>query len=438
MKRRGTIISIAVVLILVIGACSFAAVAAFRSFTQLTNAAPAQVAGNIVPVAATSQAPVSTPKLKASNGTTSVSGLEDTVQQIYTQVNPSVVLITATQQVTTQRGFGFGQGSQMSQALGSGFVWDTQGHIVTNNHVVDGATSLEVTFPDGTMTSATVVGTDVNSDLAVIKVNVPADKLHPVSLADSTQVKVGQMVIAIGNPFGESGSLSVGFVSGLGRNLDVASNNSQGFAGTSYQIPDIIQTDAPINPGNSGGVLVNAEGNVIGVTAAIESSTNSSSGVGFAIPSVLVNRVVPSLIQSGHYDHPYLGISGATMQPALAKAMGLDANQRGVLVSDVTASGPAAKAGIQGGNQQATLDGNAVTVGGDVIVSVDGQTVNTFDDLITYLERNTTPGQKITLGIVRGGKTMSVEVTLGARPSSALGSMVPSSFSAQPSLAMPE
>lgn len=427
MKRKITFISIAAILILTLGACSFST-AATSALNKIASAVPTQATtSNVLPVSAQSQVQATAPALAASSLETSVTGLETTVQQVYAQVNPSVVMITATQTVTSQRGFGFNQGSQVAQSLGSGFVWDQQGHIVTNNHVVDGAATLEVTFADGTVAEAKVVGTDVNSDLAVIKVNVDASLLHPVTLADSTQVKVGQLVLAIGNPFGESGSLSVGFVSGLGRNLDVA-NNNQGFGGSNYQIPDIIQTDAPINPGNSGGVLVNAAGQVIGVTAAIESSTNSSAGVGFAIPSVLVNRVVPNLIKSGRYDHPYLGISGITLQPSLAKQMNLQANQRGVLVGDVTAGGPAAKAGLKGGNQPLSVDGNAVNIGGDVIVSINGQAVESFDELVTALERTTSPGQTVTLGILRDGKSMNVEVTLGSRPSSTSTGITPASF----------
>jgi 2-alkenal reductase len=213
-----------------------------------------------------------------------LAALQGTLSQIYDKVNPSVVNI----QVAALANF---QGDQIpvQQGLGSGFVWDTAGHIVTNNHVVDGAEEIQVTFADGRSVSGEVVGRDVNSDLAVLRVDLPADQLQPVQVADSTQVRVGQLAIAIGNPFGLEGTMTLGIISALGRSLPVES----GFQGGAfYRIPDVIQTDAPINPGNSGGVLVNDLGQVVGVTAAIESSTGSNAGIGFAIPSAIVQRVV--------------------------------------------------------------------------------------------------------------------------------------------------
>ncbi|HWT82789.1 MAG TPA: trypsin-like peptidase domain-containing protein, partial [Candidatus Methylomirabilis sp.] len=283
-------------------------------------------------------------------------------------------------------------GAQAGEALGSGFVWDKQGHIVTNNHVVESATSVDVIFSDGLTVPAKVVGTDPDADLAVIQVSVPADRLPPVTLADSTKVKIGQLAVAIGNPFGQEGSMSVGFVSGLGRELPVNANNPLSSNTGSYIIPDIIQTDAPINPGNSGGVLVDDQGHVLGVTAAIATNSGSGSGVGFVIPSVIVQKVVPSLIKNGSYQHPYIGISGTTMTPELAQPMGLNSDQRGALVVSVTAGGPAANAGLQASNNTTTVNGQQEPVGGDVIVSIDGNPVKTFDDLITYLARNTDVG----------------------------------------------
>ena len=213
--------------------------------------------------------------------------------------------------------FNLPQGQQPQQqyqsALGSGFVWDQNGDIVTNNHVVSGADKIEVTFSDGTIVPATLVGADPDSDLAVIKVDVPADKLHPVQLGDSSAVKVGQLAIAIGNPFGLEGTMTTGIISAVGRSLPANDNSTQ-----SYTIPDVIQTDAPINPGNSGGVLVDVQGQVLGVTSAIESPVRASAGVGFAIPSAIVNNVVPALIKDGKYVHSWLGISGTTLVPDLA------------------------------------------------------------------------------------------------------------------------
>jgi serine protease Do len=356
-----------------------------------------------------------------------LNAMQSALETIYNQVRPSVVSISVVIQQQSSPSqipspfFGFPglpnqQAPQYNNALGSGFVWDKQGHIITNNHVVDGATQIEVSFSNGTTVKASVVGTDPSNDLAVIKVDMPADQLQPVTLGDSTQVKVGQMVVAIGNPFGEEWTMTSGIVSGLGRTLPAG--NSQNTTGPQYTIPDIIQTDAPINPGNSGGVLLNVQGQVIGVTAAIESNSNSNSGIGFAIPSAIVQREIPVLIQTGHYDHPYLGISGTTLTPDLAKAMNLDANQKGALVEQVTPGGPADKAGIVGSTRQVQILGQTALVGGDVITAVNGHAVNSMDDLIAYLNDNTSAGQTITLTILRNGKQTSVDITLGTRPSS--------------------
>lgn len=347
---------------------------------------------------------------------------ESALENIYAQVGPSVVAIdvvsqpqAATPNVPGNRGFGFRpqQPQQPQGALGSGFVWDAQGHIVTNNHVIDGATSISVTFSDGSTVPAKLVGADVNSDLAVIQVNVPASQLHPVHLADSTQIKVGQFAIAIGNPFGEQNTMTTGIISALGRSLPVNDNTVQG---PSYTIPDVIQTDAPINPGNSGGVLLNADGNVLGVTAAIESPAGTSAGIGFAIPSVIVQKVVPELIKTGSYAHPYIGIGGASLNSTLAEAMNLKPDQRGALIISVAANGPASKAGLRGSTKPATIDGQQVNVGGDVIVAIDSQPVKGFDDVVAYLARATNVNQTVTLTILRDGQQQSVQVTLAARP----------------------
>ncbi len=373
---------------------------------------------------ATAAAPVSTTNVTAANA--SLAAFEATFEQIYAQVNPSVVNIEVVEQASAQpQGGGNGNGNNLpfghpqvgpQQALGSGFVWDKQGDIVTNNHVVDGASSISVTFSDGTTADAKVVGTDPFADLAVIKVDVSADLLQPVQIADSNQVKVGQIAIAIGNPFGFSGSMSEGIVSGLSRSIPADSSGNTSASGGTYSIPDIIQTDAAINPGNSGGVLLNDQGQVIGVTAAIESSAQSSSGVGFVIPSAIVQQVVPSLIKTGKYDHPWLGLSGMTLTPDVAKAMNLNASQRGVLVITVVDNGPSAKAGLKPSNTQATVSGAQVNVGGDVITAINGQAVKRFEDLTSYLLSQTQPGQTVTLTVLRGGQEQTVKVTLGTIP----------------------
>ncbi|MCB8917899.1 MAG: trypsin-like peptidase domain-containing protein [Pseudomonadales bacterium] len=315
----------------------------------------------------------------AGAGEAAVAALEGVLSNIYEEVGPSVVNI------------------QHSQGEGSGFVWDSAGHIVSNNHVIEGADRILVTFADGTVTEGRVIGTDPDSDLAVLQVDLPAAQLRPVTLADSTQLKVGELAIAIGNPFGQAGTMTVGFVSALGRRLEVDS--------TVYNIPDVIQTDAAINPGNSGGVLLNPQGEVVGVTSAIISPVAASSGIGFAIPSVIVQRVVPALIANGSYQHPYLGISGTTLTTEMAAQLGLPAGQRGALIVQVVSGGPAAAAGLQGSETS-----------GDVVTAVDGQPVDSIDDLISYLARYGTAGELVNFTVLRSGQTLTVPVTLGTRP----------------------
>ncbi len=334
----------------------------------------------------------------------SAADIQSVTESAYAAVNPSVVNIEVILPSSpTNPGGG---------ASGSGFVWDTNGDIVTNNHVVDGATSITVTFFDGTIVDAALVGNDADSDLAVIKVDPAAGQLRPVVMADSTKLKVGQLAIAIGNPFGLQGTMTVGFVSALGRLLPADRTGT----GPNYSISDVIQTDASINPGNSGGVLLDDSGQVIGVTNSIDTTTGTSSGVGFAIPSATVQRVVPALIKSGHYDHPYLGISVGSVTPDLAKAMNLPITQRGALVGSVTAGSPADKAGLKGGQTSVTINGQQVSVGGDVIIAFNGQAVKSSDDLVTLLERSGIVGQSATLKVLRGGAQIDVQVTLGARP----------------------
>ncbi len=350
---------------------------------------------------------------------TVLDAVEATLGEIYTEVSPSVVNIQVLGSAATLPdenpeipGLPFDP-SIPQGGLGSGFVWDRDGHIVTNNHVVEGAAKIQVTFSDDTAVPAEVVGTDPNSDLAVIKVDLPAERLEPVEVADSTDVRVGQLAVAIGNPFGLEGTMTVGFVSALGRSLPVASSN---LMAPSYTIPDIIQTDAPINPGNSGGVLVNDEGQLIGVPTAIESPVQANAGIGFAVPSVIVQKVVPVLIRDGHYEHPWLGISGTTLSSQLAEAMDFEPEQRGALVIEVVPDGPADEAGLRGSERQIDLDGQAARVGGDVIVAVEGQPVDEFDDLVTYLIRSGNVGEQVDLTILRDGREETVAVRLAARP----------------------
>jgi serine protease Do len=429
-KKVISLASLVLVSAMLLSACS--GIAAFsqsanplnvaQAASQSNSNSPQSTSASNVSNSATSNSTTSSAPVAITGSSELLAAYESTLESIYSSVSPQVVnimVLIPSSASTTQNFPGFNntpnsQTPQFSQALGSGFFWDTNGDIVTNNHVVDGATKIEVSFADGSTVPATIVGQDPYSDLAVIKVNVSADKIHPVTLADSTQLKVGEISIAIGNPYGFEGSMSVGNVSGLGR--DLPSSGVDQNTGATYSIPDVIQTDASINPGNSGGVLVNINGQVIGVTSAIESNSGSSSGVGFAIPSEIVAKVVPSLIKSGTYTHPYLGISGTDMNPDLAQAMNLPSDTRGALVETVTAGGPAANANLQASNTTVTINGVQGTVGGDVITAIDGQTINSMSDIIAYLAIHTQVGQTVTLTILRDGKTQSVQVTLGNRP----------------------
>lgn len=380
------------------------------------NAQPAAVQATATPVADTQTATTQV----QSQAIGALAEYQTAFMQVYDRVSPSVVNINVevgnvnTGNTPVQDNNPFGVPSVPQEGLGSGFVWDTQGHIVTNNHVIENASRVTVTFSDGSTVEAKVVGADPESDLAVLKVEVPADQLQPVTVADSGTVEVGQVAIAIGNPYGLSGTMTQGIISALSRSLPVSSDSTGSSSGGSYTIPDIIQTDAAINPGNSGGVLVNIQGEVVGVTAAITSGSGSNSGIGFVIPSNIVSKVVPVLISDGKYEHPRIGISGTSVTLDIARALGLNDDQRGVLVVDVLENGPAAKAGLRGSGSE-TNDAGLPT-SGDVITAIDGQSVNTFEDLTSYLFTNTQADQTVTLTILRQGREQTVQVTLGVLP----------------------
>jgi S1-C subfamily serine protease len=320
-------------------------------------------------------------------------GLELT--QLYNRTRRSVVLIT----VRTNTGGG----------QGSGFVYDDEGRIITNNHVVEGAVEdgITVTFIDGTIVPATIVGTDPYVDLAVIDVDASSFLLRPVTMGSSSKLLVGERVIALGNPFGLADTMTAGIVSAVGRQMDAPGG---------YAIVDVIQTDAAINPGNSGGPLLNMEGEVVGMNTAIVSDTRQFSGVGFAIAADTITREAPSLIETGKYDHPYLGIRGMGLIPSVNEAMDLDENTRGALVTEVLDGTPADEAGLQGGDRDLDVDGFPVRVGGDVIIGVDGHTVKDLYDLVVYLERTTRPGDKVTFTIIRDKDVVELDLVLGVRP----------------------
>ena len=328
---------------------------------------------------------------------------QDTLVALYQQLSPGVVSI----QVIS--GFGAGQGS--------GFVIDLQGHIVTNYHVVEGAQRVEVDFSTGLKVYAEVIGTDLDSDLAVLKVNVDPSQLVPLPLGDSDFASVGQTVVAIGNPYGLSGSMTVGIISARGRILDSMRQSTDGLY---FTAGDLIQTDAAINPGNSGGPLINLNGEVIGVNRAIQTEGTTitgevtNSGIGFAISSNIVRRVVPSLIEKGSYDYPYLGLSSLSgLTLSLQEVLGLP-QPNGAYVTSITVGGPADKAGLKAGTQATSVQG--FFAGGDLIISVDGRQVNEFNDMLSYMILNKVPGDTMTVTVLRNGTPLDLVITLGKRP----------------------
>ncbi|MFQ3535551.1 MAG: trypsin-like peptidase domain-containing protein [Aggregatilineales bacterium] len=336
------------------------------------------------------------------------------LQRIYAQVNPSVVAleVRVPSNTSLRSLMPFIDPSLPTEprfriAQGSGFLYDRNGHIVTNNHVIEFADRVTVIFADGLRLPATIVGTAPDADIAVVRVD-PAQirDLQPLPLADSDQVRVGERAIAIGNPFGLNNTMTHGIVSAVGRSL-----RQQQFS-----IPQIIQTDAAINPGNSGGPLFNNRGEVIGVNTAIRSNVEQSAGIGFAVPSNIVRLMADQLIANGRVEHSYLGITGTTLTSNIAEALGLDMRTTGVLVSSVVTGGPAAAAGIRGATRELSVDGEPVPVGGDIITEIDGMKIKVFEDLLGYLFTRTRPGDEVTLTILRDGKTIQVTVRLAPRP----------------------
>lgn len=326
--------------------------------------------------------------------------MESTLEALYQQVLPGVVAI------------------QTGTSLGSGFIFDSDGHVVTNQHVVEGTSQVEVAFSSGFKAHGTVIGSDADADVAVIKVDAPADQIHALAIGDSSMLHVGEQVVAIGNPFGLSGTMTLGIVSGLGRSQFAHADPDGGGV---FSTADIIQTDAAINPGNSGGPLFNMQGEVVGINQSIRTDTFNNttgnavnSGVGFSISINLVKRVVPYLIRDGKYEYPYLGISSdPELSLAEIEALGLN-TYTGAYVTSVTPGGPADQAGIRGGSQATNID--QLQAGGDVITAIDGQPIATFDALLGYLTTNKSPGDTVVLTILREGKAMDVTVTLGKRP----------------------
>jgi 2-alkenal reductase len=333
------------------------------------------------------------------------------LRAVYGKVSPSVVSIVNLAALEDSGD----SDVTIPESQGSGFVWDTQGHIVTNAHVVEDANAIQVIFSDGVELPAEIVGSDPDSDLAVIKVDPTLIDLAPVEVGNIDEVSVGQRAIAIGNPFGLEGTMTSGIVSAIGRSIPAL---------TGFSIPLAIQTDAAINPGNSGGPLLNDTGQVIGVNAQIRSAAGVNSGVGFAIPVNIVQRVAPALIGEGSYSHAYLGVSGRTFSPAWAEALGLSTETRGAYILEVVRGGPSEAAGLRAGTQLTDIllgigaDGlQYLRSGGDLVIAIDDEPVTTFDDLLVYLESFKSPGDRVSLTVLRAGNDQTtITVVLGQRP----------------------
>jgi serine protease Do len=343
-----------------------------------------------------------------------------TFKELFARTKDSVVQVTVS-------GTPLSFANNSAFGIGSGFVFDSQGHIVTNNHVIYGGSNVTVTFSNGTIYTAEVVGTDMFSDIAVLKVVSKGEQettqgvdkgLIPLPLGNSSMLSIGEEVAAIGNPFGLTGSMTTGVVSGLGRLLPIQTTNITTMPGAgAFSIPNIIQTDAAINPGNSGGPLLNKNGEVVGLNTAGLLSGQFSSGIGFSIPSDTLRRIVPALIANGTYLHPWIGVAGPDIIPEIALALGLG-EARGFLVTEIAPGSPADKSGIRGGDMPVTnITGfEELRLGGDIIMNVDDQKVNKTDDLLSYIETNKEVGDTVTMTILRDGNLIEIDLVLGARP----------------------
>ena len=318
------------------------------------------------------------------------------LSEIFEKTEPGVVRVNV-QRTNSVDGVG---------GIGSGFVFDKKGHIITNAHVVSDATKVVITFLDGRSYNAEIIGADEYTDIAVIKVNTDFSLLQPVSLGDSSTLKVGEEITAIGNPFGLSGSMTSGIISQVGRLLPTENQ---------YSIPDVIQTDAAINPGNSGGPLLNMMGGVVGINTAIQSNTGSNTGVGFAIPSQTIAKIVPTLIEKGEYKHPWIGVSGRDIDPDLAKVLKVT-DAIGFLIVAVVEDSPASKAGLIGSEKTIEVDGVNYPIGGDIIVAVDGIEVRQIDDILIHLQRAKSIGDEMVLEVLRDNRTTNITIILQERP----------------------
>jgi S1-C subfamily serine protease len=394
-SREYWILTIAILTLLLVGlGCNLTSLSALNPTSAPT----------VVPPTATAAPP---PIMPLPDEEEAANALESQVIAVYEAVSPAVVNIT-------NRSYVYSRFMQAvpQEGTGSGFVYDAEGHIVTNYHVVENAEEILVTLANGQVYEAEIVGTDPTNDLAVIRIDTGADLPEPVALGDSDELRVGQFVLAIGNPFGLEQTLTTGVVSALGRVIESPED--------SRFIGEAIQTDAAINPGNSGGPLLDLKGHVIGVNSQIVSTSGTSSGVGFAVSVNTVRRVVPELISRGHYPHPWLGMQMLPLTPSTAKAF-RDAGMNvpvdaGLLVIEAVKGAPADKAGMRGGSRVVRIGRYQIPLGGDIVIAIDGEPVNDFQTLTVYLETETTVGDLVDVTIIRDGKELTVPVTLGERP----------------------
>jgi S1-C subfamily serine protease len=412
MKAKGKIgLAVLAVAAALLGCSMPSALSELTGPTDVPTAVPTATVAPLVTATAQPAAPepiVPAPAAPAQPAAPSTSAvtLEDEIARVYDLVSPGVVNIT-----NRSYGYDFFFRAVPQEGTGSGFVYDTEGHIVTNYHVIEGAEELNVTLPDETTVPAKVVGSDPSNDLAVIQIDASPDQLQPVPLGDSDGLRVGRFVVAIGNPFGLERTLTVGVVSALGRVIQSPDNSFIG---------EIIQTDAAINPGNSGGPLLDLSGRVVGVNTSILSPSDASAGIGFAVPVSTVRRVVPELIARGYFPHPWLGISWWSLTSDLSDILrqaGMNVPvDKGLLIVETSPNGPADAAGLRGGQRQVRLGRYIVPIGGDIITSIDGQPVATDRDLNLYLDTQTDIGQVVQVTIIRDGQEMTMPVTLTERP----------------------
>jgi 2-alkenal reductase len=418
--RSGLIFAFAAIIVVALVACGGSGGTAAVGAGQPPPAATAATVSLVQPAVA-EPVGASPPAEAALDADAVVAAHEAVLIGVYESVLPSVVRIEVAQRFTSQdrlprpglppRSDRLPDGSEgfVPRGEGSGFVWSDEGYVVTNHHVIDGADRVTVIFADGSEFEARVLGSDPDSDLAVLKLDAPSGQLHAASLGDSGALKVGQLAVAIGSPFGQEFTMTRGIISALGRTISSAA--------AQFSNPQIIQTDTPINPGNSGGPLLDRLGRVIGINSQIASRSGASAGVGFAVPIDTAKRVVPELIANGRYEYAYLGISGTSLRPRLAGAKGLPLEARGVLLAYVVEGGPSDIAGLRGNDQTVEVGGDRYPVGGDVITAIDGLKVTTMHDLLAYLGENTRPGDVVSLEVIRDdGERESIDVTLGRRP----------------------